>query len=54
MGSLVNHDDLIVAMSWMNNDINANAYRSKVIDCRRGNRSRELEVVMGSLFDDGD
>ena len=54
MGSLINHDDLIVAMSKMNNDINANAYRSKVIDRRRGNRSRESEVVMGSLIDDGD
>ena len=38
----------------MDSDINANAYRSKIIDRQRGNRGRELEVVIGSLIDDGD
>jgi hypothetical protein len=38
--------------------INANdwntAYRSEIIDRQSGNRSRDSEVVMGSLIDDGD
>ena len=38
----------------MDDDINANTYRSKIIDRQRGYRSRESEVVMGSLIDDGD
>ena len=36
----------------MDDDINANTYRSKIIDRQRGYRSRESEVVMGSLIDD--
>ena len=41
----------------MDNDIYGNTYRSKIIDRQRGNRSRdsrESEVVMCSLIDDGD
>ena len=39
----------------MDNDNNANAYRSKIIDRRRGNQSRDSrgsEVVMSSLIDE--
>ena len=50
MGGLIN-DDLVCAK--LNIHINA-AYRSDIIDCQSGNRSRDLEVVMDSLIDGGD
>ena len=53
MDSLINHD-LAIVMGYLDNDIHANAYRCKIIDCQSGNRSRHLEVVMGSLIDGGD
>ena len=34
--------------------INASAYMSKIIGRQRGNRTRDLEVVTGSLIDGGD
>ena len=54
MGGLIN-DDLVQASLDIHinaNDRNA-AYRSKIIDRQCGNRSRESEVVMGSLIDGG-
>ena len=58
MGSLpvINDDDLVSARLDIHinaNDWNA-AYRSEIIDRQSGNRSRDSEVVMGSLIDVGD
>ena len=53
MGSLINDDDLVCTRLDIHINWNA-AYRCKVIDRQSGNRSRDLEVVMGSLIDDGD
>ena len=55
MGGLIN-DDLVQASLDIHinaNDRNA-AYRSKIIHRQCGKRSRESEVVMGSLIDGGD
>ena len=43
----------IMMISYSSDQTNANAYRSKIIDRQRGNRTRDLEVVMGSLIDGG-
>ena len=49
------NDDLVQARLDIHinaNDWNA-AYRGKIIDRQRSNRSRDSEVVMGSLIDGG-
>ena len=51
-GNLINDDDSVRAIHIIVNNRNA-AYRSEIID-RQSGRSRDLEVVMGSLIDDGD
>jgi hypothetical protein len=55
MGSLIN-DSLVYGPGWtftlMPNDWNA-AYRSETIDRHSGSRSRDSEVVIGSLIDGG-
>ena len=56
IGSLIN-DDLVWARLENHTGINANdwnaAYKSEIIDHQRRNRSRDPEVVMASLIDDG-
>ena len=43
----------IMMISHSSHHTNANAYRSKIIDRQRGNRTRDSKVVMGSLIDGG-
>ena len=52
MTCLIN-ENLVCARWTFANDWNA-AYRSKIIDRQSRYRSRDLEVVLGSLIDCGD